>query len=76
VRVAAWAFWKLVVSRRALLNRFGFGVPGRPSRWTCTSFPGAPVAAVVSLALSLVFLVLFWLAPLRIAPALARSRSS
>ena len=69
--VAAWAFWKLVVSRRALLNRFGFGVPGTPLQVDLHELPrGTRVAAVVSLALSLVFLVLFWLAPLRIAPAL------
>lgn len=67
----AWAFWKLVVNRRALLNRLGFDVPGAPPYVELADLPrGTCAAAAVSLAVSLVFFVLFWLAPLWIAPAL------
>ena len=69
--VLAWVFWKLVVRRRALLNRFGFAVPETPLQVDLRQLPrGTRVVVGVSLASSLLFLVLFWRAPLGIAPAL------
>lgn len=69
--VLAWVFWKLVVNRRAFLQRLGFDIPGAPPYVDLADLPqGTRAAAAVSLAVSLLLFVLFWRAPLWIAPAL------
>lgn len=69
--VEAVAFWYLVVNRRALLTWFGFSLPAEPPHLEVGDLPaGTWRAAAAAGAASGVFLLLFWLVPLWIAPLL------
>src|SRR5436309_3390805 len=69
--VQATVFWVIVTKRRAILARLNVDVPDVTVHRLVGDMPrGTRAAAASSLVVSLLFFVLFWCAPLAVAPAL------